>query len=67
MKSVTRISPRVVFIRGKFNCATELEYTKVAYATRWTSISLDRYEDCKIADSKSVGNFRALLSAILYF
>ena len=67
MKSVTRVSPRVVFIQGKFNFATELEYTTVAYATRQTAETLNRDEYGRITDSKNVGNLRVLLSAILNF
>ncbi|MBM3420047.1 MAG: hypothetical protein FJY11_02815 [Bacteroidetes bacterium] len=67
MKSVTRISPRIVFIQGKFNLATELEYTTVAYATRRTDGTLNRDDYGKITDSQNVGNLRVLLSAILNF
>lgn len=67
MKTITRISPRVVFIQGKFNFATELEYTTVAYATQRTDGTLNRDEYGRITDSQNVGNLRVLLSAILNF
>jgi len=67
MKHVARISPRLVFIQGKFNFATEIEYTTVAYATRQTDGTLNRDEYGKITDSQNVGNLRVLFSAILNF
>lgn len=67
MKYVARISPRVVFIQGKFNFATEFEYTTVAYATQQTDGTLNRNSYGIITDSQNVGNLRILLSAILNF
>jgi hypothetical protein len=67
MKSLARISPRLVFIQGKFNFSTELEYTSVAYATRQTDGTLNRDEYGKITDSQNVGNLRILLSVLLNF
>ncbi len=67
MKSLMRVSPRVVFISGKFNLATELEYTSVAYATRQTDGTINRDEYGKITESQNVSNLRVLLSAILNF
>ena len=57
----------MVFIQGKFNFATEIEYTTVAYATRQTDGTLNRDEYGKITDSQNIGNLRVLLSAILNF
>jgi hypothetical protein len=67
MKSIMRISPRVVFIQGKFNFATELEYTSVAYATRQGDGTYNRNEYGVVTDTENVGNLRILLAAILNF
>lgn len=67
MKSIMRVSPRVVFIQGKFNFATELEYTSVAYATSQGGGTLNRNEFGVVTDTYNVGNLRILLAAILNF
>ncbi|MBE0674107.1 MAG: hypothetical protein IH591_05555 [Bacteroidales bacterium] len=67
MKSLMRVSPRIVFIQGKFNFATELEYTSAAYATFQGDGTMNRDEFGVITDSENVGNMRILLSAILNF
>lgn len=67
MKSVTRISPRVVFISGKFNLATELEYTTAAYAEEGPGGILFRDDFGKITDSYNVSNLRVVVAAILNF
>ena len=67
MKSLTRVSPRVVFISGKFNLATELEYTSAAYATTGANGKLNRDDYGRITDAENVANLRILFAAILHF
>jgi len=67
IESVLRISPRVVFIQGKFNFATEFEYTSAAYAKKELDGTLNRDVFGKITNSESVANFRVLLSVIYNF
>ena len=67
IKSILRVAPRVVFIRGKFNFASELEYTSVDYATKETNGILNRNKFGVITSSSKVSNIRILLSAIYNF
>jgi hypothetical protein len=67
MRSLTRVSPRLVFIQGRFNLATELEYTSAAYATLQPGNVLNRDEYGKITDSENIANLRLLLAVILNF
>jgi len=67
VKSILRLSPRIIFISGKFNFATELEYTSTAYATRDENGVLNRDEFGVISSSERVSNIRLLFSVILNF
>ncbi|KAF0199769.1 MAG: outer membrane protein [Bacteroidetes bacterium] len=67
VKSILRVSPRIIFISGKFNFATELEYTNAAYATRDANGLLNRDEKGVITESEGVSNIRILLSVIYNF
>lgn len=64
--SVLRVSPRLVFIRGNFNLATECELTRACYASQ-TNGTLNRNEFGVITDFYSVHNVRVLLSVIYKF
>jgi hypothetical protein len=67
VKSILRLSPRIIFISGKFNFASELEYTNTAYATKDAYGILNRDEKGVITDAESVSNIRLLLSVIYNF
>lgn len=68
IKSLLRVSPRMVFIQGKMNLATELEYTWAAYATKNAESGLlNRDEYGKITKTENVANLRLLVAAILNF
>ncbi|KAF0130327.1 MAG: outer membrane protein [Bacteroidetes bacterium] len=67
IQSLIRISPRIVFIQGKFNFATELEYTSASYATKNAQGQLNRDANGVITASEKVNNLRLLFSAIYYF
>ncbi|MFO7656678.1 MAG: hypothetical protein R6W78_06390 [Bacteroidales bacterium] len=67
MKSVFRLAPRVVFIRGRLNFATEIEFTSAAYATKDVSGNLNRDSFGKITESENVSNLRILLAVIYNF
>ncbi|MBK9357210.1 MAG: hypothetical protein IPN08_07470 [Bacteroidales bacterium] len=67
VKSIFRVSPRVIFISGKFNFATELEYTNAAYATRDANGILNRDDKGVITETEGVSNIRLLLSVIYNF
>ncbi len=67
VKSILRLSPRILFISGKFNFATELEYTSTAYATRDENGVLNRDGFGVISDSERVSNIRLLFSVIFNF
>ncbi|MBK6345780.1 MAG: hypothetical protein IPF68_07535 [Bacteroidales bacterium] len=67
VKSIFRVSPRVIFISGKFNFATELEYTNAAYATRDANGLLNRDDKGVITETEGVSNIRILLSVIYNF
>jgi hypothetical protein len=67
LHSVLRLSPRVVFIQGKFNFAVELENTMAAYATKDTNGKLNRDQFGVITESENISNLRMLFSAIYNF
>lgn len=67
VKSIFRVSPRLVFVQGKFNFATELELTSVAYATKNEQGQLNRDVYGVITDAEKVHNIRLLFSAIYHF
>lgn len=67
VKSILRVSPRIVFISGKFSFATEMEYTSTAYATRDENGVLNRDEFGVISNSERVSNIRLLFSMIFNF
>ncbi len=67
VKSILRLSPRIIFISGKFNFATELEYTNAAYASRDANGLPNRDEMGVITDTEGVSNIRLLLSVIYNF
>lgn len=63
IKSVYRISPRVVFISGKFQFMTEVEYTTACYAAlNTTTGKLDRDDYGVVNTTTNVSNIRALLA-----
>jgi len=67
VKSILRLSPRIIFISGKFNFATELEYTNAAYATKDANGILNRDKKGVITETDGVSNIRLLLSVIYNF
>lgn len=67
IKSVYRISPRIIFLRGSFNFATEVELTGAAYATSDENGKPNRDNFGIITDAEYVHNFRLLFSVIYNF
>jgi hypothetical protein len=67
IKSVFRLSPRIVLKSGKFNFATELEYTAAAYATRDADGKLNRDDFGVITNAETVANLRLLFAFIYHF
>lgn len=67
MEYLFRVSPRVVFVSGKYSIGLETEYTTAAYATRDNAGKLNRDINGKITDSETISNLRVLLSVILKF
>jgi hypothetical protein len=68
IKSILRISPRVVLTSVKFNFAFEIEYTSAAYAIQDNTGRLhSRDEYGKITITENTSNTRALFSVILKF
>ena len=65
IKSVYRISPRIIFISEKFQFMTELDYTSAAYATKDINGKLNRNEKGVITDTYNIANIRFLF-AVLY-
>lgn len=72
IKSVMRVSPRMVFIRGNFQFATEFEYTSADYqkanpagTTAYEIAGVDSNGD--ILNTGTVANLRVLFSAIYSF
>ncbi len=67
MKALYRVSPRLVFISGKLQLATELELTSAAYATKDDSGKLNRDAFGVVTDYEWISNVRVLFSAIYAF
>jgi len=67
IKSVYRISPRVVIIQNKLKFATEFELTSVAYATKDDNGNLQRDDFGVITDAEWVSNLRILFAVIYSF
>lgn len=67
IKSVYRISPRIIFLRGNFNFATEMEITGAAYATRDNEGKLNRDNFGIISDAEYIHNLRLLFSVFYNF
>jgi hypothetical protein len=67
IKSIIRIAPRLVFIQGKLNFATELEFTSAAYATKEANGSLNRDKYGVITKTENISNVRLLFSLIYNF
>ncbi len=67
ISSVYRVSPRVVFISGKFSLATEIEMTTAAYATKNAGGAMNIDKKGKVTESENVTNYRLLFSAIYNF
>jgi hypothetical protein len=67
IKSIFRISPRVVVVSGSLTFAFETEYTSVAYAKKKDTGVLYRDDYGKITKTENVANWRLLLSTILKF
>ena len=66
IKSIFRISPRVVVISGNLTFAFENEYTNAAYAQKSGGV-LVRDVFGKITKTENVANWRVLFSTILKF
>ena len=67
IKSILRISPRVVLVSGKFNFALETEYTNAGYAAKDENGVLYRDSQGVITRADHVSNLRVLYSVILKF
>lgn len=67
IKSVLRLSPRIVLKSGKFDFATELEYTAAAYATADAQGKLNRDNFGLITDAETIANLRLLFAVIYNF
>lgn len=67
IKSVLRISPRIVWILERLNFAFETEYTAAQYALKDASGKLYRDSKGKITETETISNIRFLFSAILKF
>jgi hypothetical protein len=67
IKSLLRLSPRLVLTAGKFSFALETEYTSAAYAARDEFGVLQRDEFGVISETDPVANLRALFAVILKF
>lgn len=67
IKSLYRLSPRVVFISGKYNFAIECEYTSTQYAIKDINGNPDRDNKGNIKSTENVSNLRLLLSVIYEF
>jgi hypothetical protein len=67
IKSIFRISPRVVVVSGSLTFAFETEYTSAAYAKKKDTGVLYRDDYGKITKTENVANWRLLLSTILKF
>ncbi|MBU4267500.1 MAG: hypothetical protein KJ808_01420 [Acidobacteria bacterium] len=67
IKSILRISPRLVLISGKFNFALETEYTSAAYAAKDEFGNLSRDSHGVIDLTQNLANMRVLFATILKF
>lgn len=64
---VFRISPRLIWNRGKFRLAAEFEYTVAAYAESDNNGNLQLDENLKVTSSENVQNLRVLLATYYFF
>jgi hypothetical protein len=67
IKSILRISPRIVLVSGKFNFALETEYTNAAYAAKDENGKLSRDDHGVIDQTQNLANIRVLFATILKF
>jgi hypothetical protein len=67
MKYAYRLAPRIVFISGKLQLTTEVEYTVVSYATKRTALFYNIDDKGLTTDSKNVSNTRILFAVIYNF
>lgn len=67
IKSIFRISPRVVYIADKLSLAFELEYTSAAYAKKDLRGKIISDENGNITETESYVNIRPLFAVYLKF
>jgi hypothetical protein len=67
LKSVFRVSPRIVTVSGNLTFALETEYTSAAFATKDAEGDLCRNVYGKITQTENVANWRVLFSTTLRF
>lgn len=67
INSLYRVSPRVVFISGKFQFALETEYTTAGYATKNDLEDYNINAKGQVTESKDFSNLRVLFSTIYTF
>jgi hypothetical protein len=67
IKSMWRLSPRIVYTSGKTSFALETEYTSAAYAAKDNSGALLRDAKGVITSTAPVNNLRVLFAVILRF
>lgn len=67
IKSILRVSPRIMFVFDKINFVLETEYTSAAYATKDVNGVLYRDSKGKITQTENISNIRVLFSTILKF
>ncbi len=67
IKSILRISPRLILNSGKFNFALETEYTNAAYAAKDEFGNLSRDDHGVIDLIRNLANLRVLFATILKF
>jgi hypothetical protein len=60
IRTLYRISPRIMYNSGKVRLALELEYTNAAYGSNYDVNYIP-------ADTKAVGNMRGLLAVYYFF
>jgi len=65
--NVYRISPRIMFISGKLNLATELEITTAAYARKKQSGLYNINEKGIVLSAYNTTNYRLLIAVIYHF
>lgn len=66
IKSVLRVTPRILFIAGKFQFTGEVEFTMAAYATK-TNNETNISSKGVVTGSENVSNIRALFAVIYNF